>query len=196
MTGTYDCYAISVASLCWPPDLEIAPQCFSSCSPLPANLSQENAPMRLQYPPNTGGDTANENYCRDSPNPGSLTSPCQGAQITPGAVQFYFPGSACMTQNSTGFTYVFSGLQYNWIVIYAPATNTCSPTDTLNGSSGTQYIGTIYTPSDNWKINGGNRAPLAGQVICNTATIQGGAQVGIDFNPNYAPAPPAARLIN
>jgi len=43
---------------------------------------------------------------------------------------------------------------------------------------------------------GGNRAPLAGQVIVYTATVSGGASVGIDFNPNYAPAPPAARLIN
>ena len=28
------------------------------------------------------------------------------------------------------------------------------------------------------------------------AKVTGSASVGIDFNPNYAPAPPAARLIN
>jgi hypothetical protein len=33
-------------------------------------------------------------------------------------------------------------------------------------------------------------------VIAYTASIKGAAAVGIDFNPNYAPAPPAARLIN
>jgi hypothetical protein len=71
-----------------------------------------------------------------------------------------------------------------------------SPGNKLNGGSATQFIGTIYTPGSSWTINGGNRAPLAGQVICYSATIAGGATVGIDFNPNYGPAPPAARLVN
>ena len=194
LTGTYDCYSQTHAPLCWPPDLELAPQCFSSCPP-PANLlAQENAAMSLEYPPYTGGDVSNENYCQPPPNPGDPTSPCVGAQITPGAVQFYFPSGSCMTQNAQGATYVFSGLQYNWIIIYAPASNTCS--NILNGGASTQYIGTIYTPGGNWRINGSDRSPLAGQVICYTATVTGSAQVGIDFNPNYSPAPPAARLIN
>jgi hypothetical protein len=114
--------------------------------------------------------------------------------VAPGAVQFYFPAGSCMSQNAQGATYVFGGIQYNWIVIYAPSSNTCS--GTMNGGSSTQYIGTIYTPGENWTINGGNRSPLAGQVICFTAFVSGAAAVGIDFNPNYAPAPPAARLIN
>ena len=79
-------------------------------------------------------------------------------------------------------------------MIYAPPGNTCA--EKLNGGSSTQYIGTIYTPGADWTINGGNRSPLAGQVICYTAKVSGSAAVGIDFNPNYAPAPPAARLIN
>jgi hypothetical protein len=33
-------------------------------------------------------------------------------------------------------------------------------------------------------------------VIVFSAKVAGGAAVGIDFNPNYSPAPPAARLIN
>ena len=33
-------------------------------------------------------------------------------------------------------------------------------------------------------------------VVAYTATVTGSSAVGIDFNPNYAPAPPAARLIN
>ena len=81
-------------------------------------------------------------------------------------------------------------------VVPAPPVSGISCFNTLNGSSSTQYIGTIYTPTADWKINGGNRSPLAGQVIAYTATLKGGASVGIDFNPNYAPAPPAARLIN
>jgi hypothetical protein len=190
----YNCYSQTHAPNCWPPDLEVAPQCFSNCPP-PANLlSQENAPMSLEYPPYTGGDIANENYCQPPPNPGDPNSPCQGATITPGAVQFYFPPGACFSQNAQGATYVFSGEQYNWIVIYAPTSNTCN--NTLNGGASTQYIGTIYTPGANWTINGSDRSPLAGQVICYTAKVSGAGQVGIDFNPNYAPAPPAARLIN
>jgi hypothetical protein len=99
-----------------------------------------------------------------------------------------------MTQNAQGATYVFGGRQYNWIVIYSPPANTCA--NKLNGGSATQFIGTIYTPGAGWTINGGNRAPLAGQVICYTATVTGSAAVGIDFNPNYGPVPPSARLIN
>ena len=188
------CYAQTRTKNCQPPDDEIAPQCFSNCPPPPGFLSQENAPEALQYPPYTGGDVSNENYCVPSPNPGNPLAACETAQVTPGAVQFYFPAGSCFTQNAQGATYVFSGLQYNWLVIYAPATNTCS--NTLNGGASTQFIGTLYTPGANWTINGGNRSPLAGQVIVYTAFVSGGASVGVDFNPNYSPAPPAARLIN
>lgn len=188
------CFASFRTFNCVPPDDEQQPQCFSSCPP-PANLlSQENAPMSLEYPPYTGGDVANENYCQTSPDPGDPTAPCADATVTPGAVQFYLPAGACVTQNAQGATYVFAGEQYNWIIIYSPPANTCN--ETMNGGSSTQYIGTIYTPQANWTINGGNRSPLAGQVICYTAKVSGGGAVGIDFNPNYAPAPPAARLIN
>jgi hypothetical protein len=110
-------------------------------------------------------------------------------------VQFYFPNGACFSQNANAGTFVFSGAQYDWIVIYQPPNSaTCS--DILNGSAATSFIGTIYTPSTNFDINGGDRSPLSGQVICNQAKVSGGASVGIDFNPNYSPAPPAARLIN
>ena len=190
-----ECFSALRNFNCVPPDQEVSPQCFSSCPP-PANLlSQENAPMRLEFNPYTGGDIANENYCQPPPGPpGDTSAPCQGAQVTPGAVQFYFPPGSCMTQNAQGATYVFAGLQFNWIVIYSPPANTCN--NNMNGGASTQYIGTIYTPGANLSINGGDRSPLAGQVICYTAVVSGGGEVGIDFNPNYAPAPPAARLIN
>jgi hypothetical protein len=194
LTPTLLCYAQTRTANCQTPDNEIAPQCFSSCPPPAGLLSQDNAAFSLEYPPYTGGDVANENYCQVSPNPGNPNSPCATAKITPGAVQFYLPAGACLDQEAQGATYVFSGEQYNWISIYEPASNTCS--NTMNGGSSTQYIGTIYTPGAGWTINGGNRAPLAGQVICYTASVSGSGQVGVDFNPNYSPAPPAARLIN
>ena len=194
LSPTNVCFAQTRTQLCLGPDDERAPQCFSSCPPPAGLLSQENAPMSLEYPPYTGGDVANENYCVVSPNPGDINAPCATAKVTPGAVQFYFPNGSCLTQNAQGATYVFAGEQYNWIVIYSPPGNACA--NSMNGGASTQYIGTIYTPSADWTINGGDRSPLAGQVICYTATVSGAGAAGIDFNPNYAPAPPAARLIN
>ena len=188
------CYAQTRTLGCVPPAWEDAPWCFSNCPP-PANLlSQQNADMSLEYPPYLSGDVANENYCQPSPNPGNINSPCLGSAVTPGGVQFYFPAGSCFNQNSQGATYVFAGVQFNWIVIYAPTANTCAAT--MNGGASTQYIGTIYTPGMDWTISGGDRSPLAGQVICSTAKVSGGGQAGIDFNPNYSPVPPAARLIN
>ena len=194
LSPTSLCFAQTRTANCQAPDNEISPQCFSSCPPPPSLLSQENAPFSLQYPPYTGGDVSNENYCQVSPIPGDPNSPCATAKITPGALQFYFPAGSCFSQNAQGATYVFAGEQYNWISIYAPATNTCN--ETMNGGAATQFIGTIYTPGANWSISGGDRSPLAGQLICYTASVTGGGSVGIDFNPNYSPAPPAARLIN
>ena len=194
LSQTVLCFAQSRSALCQPPDDETGPQCFQSCPPT-ASTPQENAAMSLEYPPYTGGDIANENYCVVSPNPGDPNSPCTTAKVTPGAVQFYFPPSQCMDQNGGGYTHVFSGEQYNWIIIYAPPGSAC-PSEVLNGNAFTQYIGTIYTPSASWSILGTDKAPLAGQVICYTASVTGNGSAGIDFNPNYAPAPPAARLIN
>ena len=196
MSPTKQCFAQTRSTLCQPPDDELAPQCFSNCPPPAGLLSQENAAMSLEYFPWPGGDVANENYCQLTPpaGTGDPNAPCATAKITPGAVQFYFPNGSCLDQNAQGATYVFSGEQYNWIVIYQVPGSACA--NSLNGGASTQYIGTIYTPSADWKINGGDRSPLAGQVIAYTASIKGAAAVGIDFNPNYAPAPPAARLIN
>jgi hypothetical protein len=191
----HQCFAQVRAVGCETPDDETAPQCFQSCPPA-ASTPQENAAMALEYAPYTGGDVANENYCVVSPNPGDPNAPCAPAKVTPGAVQFYFPNGACFDQNGGGYTHVFSGEQYNWIVIYSPPGASCAVTQKLNGNASTQYIGTIYTPSSNWDILGTDKAPLAGQVICYTASVTGNGSAGIDFNPNYSPAPPAARLIN
>jgi len=139
------------------------------------------------------GDRANENQCWPQTR-GTLTQPCNGAAVTPGAVQFAFPTSAdCLHENGNGGTEVFSGRQYDFIIIWFSPTNTCSPI--LNGGSFTQYIGTIYMPAANLTIDGGNKAPVAGQVIVYTAYFGGGAGISIDYNPDTAPAPPAARLV-
>ena len=197
LTPTAQCFAQTRATLCQPPDDEYPPQCIAACA---SGLPQENAPQQLQYPPYTGGDVANENYCVISPNPGDTAAPCQSAKVTPGAVQFYFPVNQCLDQNANGVTHVFSGEQYNWIVIYevpgTPTTCASGTENTINGSAFTQYIGTIYSPSAQWTLSGTDTAPLAGQVITYSATVIGNNTTGILFNPNYSPAPPAARLIN
>ncbi len=190
------CYAQTRSQLCQAPDDEGAPQCFASCPPSNA-VPASNADMALEYPPYTGGDVANENYCVISPNPGDVNAPCTSAKVTPGAVQFYFPAGSCLDQKGNGTSHVFSGEQYNWSVIYQqPGALSACGTQNMNGNAETQYIGTIYSPTQSWSILGSDTSPLAGQVICYTALVQGSANVGIDFNPNYAPAPPAARLIN
>jgi Flp pilus assembly protein TadG len=193
LTPTNLCFAQARTQLCQTPDDELAPQCFANCPPA-ASVPQSNPNMDLEYPPYTGGDVANENYCVVSPNPGNQSTPCATAKVTPGAVQFYFGTSDCLDQNGNGSTHVFSGEQYNWIIIYQVNGNVCS--QKLNGNAETQYIGTIYSPTASWDILGSDTSPLAGQVICYTAEVTGSANVGIDFNPNYSPAPPAARLIN
>jgi Flp pilus assembly protein TadG len=196
LTPTNLCFAQARSQLCQTPDDELGPQCFANCPPA-ASVPESNPNMALEYPPYTGGDIANENYCVVSPNPGNPAAPCTTAKVTPGAVQFWFgPGSGdCLDQNGNGSTHVFSGEQYNWIVIYQVPGNTCSY-QKLNGNAETQYIGTIYSPTASWDILGSDTSPLAGQVICYAAKVTGSANVGIDFNPNYSPAPPAARLIN
>ena len=188
---------------CAAPWDEATPHCFLTCAL--NTVPQDNSPMTLQYPPYNGGDLANENLCQYTPvSPsGDPNQPCTAAKVTPGAVQFYFPvGNNCLDQNGNGSTHVFSGEQYNWIVIYqqpstaptAPATY--CPSQKLNGNAFTQYIGTIYSPTSGWDILGSDTSPVAGQVIAWTATVTGSGNTGIDFNPNYSPAPPAARLIN
>ena len=197
LTTSKLCDAQARTELCQPPDDELAPQCITTCG---SGLPQENAAMQLEYNPYTGGDVANENYCVLSPDPGDTLAPCYGATVTPGAVQFYFPVNQCLNQTGNGVTHVFSGLQYNWIIIYevagTPTTCSTGSANTINGSAFTQYIGTIYSPSAQWTISGTDTAPLAGQLITYSATIIGNNTSGILFNPNYSPAPPAARLIN
>jgi hypothetical protein len=197
LTTTAQCFAQSRAQLCQTPDDETPAQCITAC--LAGTLPQDNAAMALQYPPNGGGDVANENYCVISPNPGDVNAPCATAKVTPGAVQFYFPGGQCLDQNGNGSTHVFGGEQYNWILIYQVSVTPVPPvscSNSLNGSAFTQYIGTIYSPTADWRLSGTDTAPLAGQVIAWSATVIGNNTTGILFNPNYSPAPPAARLIN
>ena len=176
---------------CNPPDGERAP--------VAAGLPNESPARGL---PATG-DRADEDQCR-AQSGADPNFPCAGAQVTPGAIQFYFPPNACFNQQGNGGAVVYSGYQYNWIVVFAPG-NTSPPTpptpnscagNNLSGSSATEFKGTIYLPTGSITINGSAaKAPVAGQVICYNALIDGSSGVAIGFDPNLAPAPPSARLI-
>ena len=130
-----------------------------------------------------GGDRANENDCQPSTSTNS-TAPCTGAQVTPGAVQAYFPAGACLTQTAKTISW-FGGFQYNNIAVYAPAANTCSVSLSGRASFGSQ---TIYWPAGGWTVSGNGGAPLAGEVVVNTLTAQGNGVLTIAFDQQSAPA--------
>ena len=152
----------------------------------------ETAPLYSGGPPgppardivsNGGGDRANEHDCQPSTGTNSA-APCVGAQVTPGAIQAYFPTGACFTQTAKTIDW-FGGFQYNNIVIYGPATNTCSVSIAGRASFGS---GAIYWPASNWTVTGNGGAPLAGEVIVNTFTAQGNGVLTIAFDQQSAPA--------
>ncbi|HEY8680734.1 MAG TPA: pilus assembly protein TadG-related protein [Candidatus Dormibacteraeota bacterium] len=147
---------------------------------------------------NGDGDRANEHECRPQLSSSTL-APCAGATVTPGAVQFYFPPNACLniqgsTNSNFGDLFIYGGIQYKGIVLYAPATNTCSLMK-LAGGSQTTLIGTIYMPSATFNIRGGSHTAVQGQVIVGQAAIDGTSGTAITYDPGLAPPSPGAKLI-
>jgi Flp pilus assembly protein TadG len=162
-----------------------------------ASGAPNQSPLR-DIASNGGGDRADEHECRVQTSP-NILAPCQGATVTPGAVQFYFPPNACIaiqgsTNSNFGDLFIFGGLQYYGIVLYAPATNTCSLMK-LAGGSQTTLIGTVYTPGSNFNIQGGAQTAVQGQCIVGTAVINGTSGTAITYDPGLAPPAPGAKLI-
>ena len=114
-------------------------------------------------------------------------------------MQFYFPPNNCLsiqgsTNSNFGDLWIFGGLQYYGIVLYAPVNNSCSLMK-LAGGSETTLIGTIYTPGANFNIQGGSHTAVQGQVIVGTASIDGTSGTAITYDPGLAPPAPGAKLI-
>ena len=157
-----------------------------------------SSPLRDIYA-NGGGDRADENQCRVQGSGASAASPCSGATVTPGAVIFYFPtsGSCYSIQGppagGSGDLYIFGGLQYRGITIYAPPTNAC--TTKLAGGASTTIIGTIYMPAASLTVYGNSSTAISGQVIVGSATINGTSGTAITYNPALSPPAPGSRLI-
>jgi hypothetical protein len=159
--------------------------------PLRSNLPNENA--NLAAPP--AGDRANENHC-DTTAGALATCP---APITPGAVAFYIPSGGCVNDTSDGDVYIFSGYQYNWMVLYEPGlsnppANTCS--NTLGAATDSAFIGLIYTPAASISVQKAStfRTDEGGGVIANTLTFGGQLPTIIGDTVDYGPVPQASRL--
>jgi hypothetical protein len=175
-------FALPFTSGAYPPDPETAPV---------ANGLPNQNPDRATAP---AGDRANENQCDST---GGTLVTCAGP-ITPGAVVYYIPTGACLTDPNGGDNYVFSGYQFNWMAIYEPGTgyppaNTCS--NVMGASTASAYIGLVYTPAAAMSIptSSGFRVEATGGVIADTVTFTGQLPT-ITGSSSYMPVPPAAKL--
>lgn len=159
----------------------------SETAPIAVGLPNQNAP-RLA---GAAGDRANENNCETS---GGAYASCPGA-ITPGAVEFYLPTPACMTNANTADTYLFSGYQYDWLALYEPASNGCA--NSLGAESNTAFVGLVYTPGASMTVSSPYSFEVAGTggLIADTIRFNG-TLPSINFGSGYAPVPFAARLVS
>jgi len=167
----------------YPPDGETAP--------LHSNLPNENA--NRANPPH--GDRANENQCDTVA--AALTT-CAGP-ITPGAVAFVIPSGGCLNDTTSGDNVVFSGYQYNWMVVYEagaayPPANTCS--NFIGAASDSAFVGFFYAPSASITISKASsfRTDEVGGVMGNTVTFTGQLPTILGDPAEYGPVPPAAKL--
>jgi len=118
----------------YPPDPEL--------QPLNSNSANQSPPRAT--PP--AGDRADENQCDTV---GGVQTTCPAA-VTPGAVEFLIPSGGCLNATTKGDNYLFSGYQYDWVVVYEPGlsqppANTCA--NVLGASSESAFIGLVYLPA-------------------------------------------------
>jgi Flp pilus assembly protein TadG len=166
--------------------------------PLVSSLPNTDPPAAT--PPR--GDLANENHCVDPATGNNVACP---SAWTPGAVVFLIPGSngtsPCLDLHGGGDIYLFSGNQYQRVVLFMPGPeqssqpNTCT-TNKVNGNGFTTLIGIFYMPAASVTINGNSayQATIAGGVIAWTASIIGNGKVAITADPTLRTWPPTVRL--
>ena len=159
-------------------------------APLRVNLPNQN-PDRAAPP---AGDRANENQCDTIV--GAPTT-CPGP-ITPGAVEFYIPSGGCLNATTSADNFLFSGYQYDWLMVYEPGAayppaNTCS--NVLGAAADSAWVGLIYTPSAGLTVNKAAtfRTEATGGLMAYTLAFSGQLP-DIIGSVAYQPAPPASRL--
>ena len=173
-----------------PPDIQTLP--------VAAGLPNSDPPSAT--PPR--GDLANSTHCVD-PTTGSAVA-CPSAW-TVGAVTIFIPGggstSVCLNLQGGGDIFLYTGYQYQRILVYEPGPEQPAPPNTCNnnvaGHGITSLIGIFYMPAANVTIIGSSSylATIAGGVISWTATIKGNGGVSIMADPTLRTFPSAVRLI-
>jgi len=166
-------------STAYPPDGERSPLAFGLPNQNPARGAGAT------------GDRANENNCKSMAN---TYVTCPGP-VTPGAVVLYYPAGGCLSAGNASDAYVFSGYQYNWVMVYEPAANTCS--NVVGAAGNSAYIGLFYAPGASVSITSPYIAQAAGTggIIASSVAFTG-TLPRIVYSAAYAPVPPAARLLS
>jgi Flp pilus assembly protein TadG len=166
---------------------------------MPLGAGLPNADPAPGTPPR--GDMANAGHCVNLTTGVAVACP---SAWTVGAVQFYIPGggnaSTCLNLEGGGDMYVYSGYQYQRILLYEPGPEQQPPANTcLNNVAGhglTSLIGIFYVPAASVTIIGSSSflATIAGGVIAWNATIKGNGGVSIIADPTLRTWPSAVRL--
>src|SRR5450759_1657960 len=159
--------------------------------PLRVNLPNQN-PDRAAPP---GGDRANENQCDTI---GGAATTCPGA-VTPGAVEFYIPSGGCLNATASADNFLFSGYQYDWIMVYEPGqsyppANTCT-TNLMGAQADSAWVGLIYMPAAILTVQkaASFRTEATGGLLADMIIFSGQLPTIIG-SANFQPAPPASRL--
>lgn len=177
----------------WAPNALAAPRTTGAyppdppTAPLQASLPNQNAGRGV----GAAGDRANENACENVA--GTLVT-CPSA-ITPGAVETFLPAGACLNAGGGGNNYFFSGYQYDWVSLYEPPGNTCA--NSFGALSNSAFIGLVYAPSASGSFVSADvfDGPGTGGLLMDTFSFQAPLPA-INYNPAFAPIPPASHLIN
>jgi hypothetical protein len=116
-------------------------------------------------------------------------------------VAFVIPSGGCLNDTTSGDNVVFSGYQYNWMVVYEPGAayppaNTCS--NFIGAASDSAFVGFFYAPSAAITISKASsfRTDEVGGVMGNTLTFTGQLPTILGDAAEYGPVPPAAKLIS
>ncbi|GAC1336042.1 MAG: hypothetical protein NVSMB17_19550 [Candidatus Dormibacteria bacterium] len=182
-SATYDTPVFPGTTGPAPPD-SLVPNSFDPSLP-------NQSPPRAVAPNGTAtGDLANQNSCADA---SGARAYCRAA-VTPGAVLLKVTGTGCVNVKNLpgGDLHIFSGYQYNWILLHEPPTSTC--TNTWSGKSNSAALGQVYTPGAGFNLDGtaALRAPTGG-IVAATVSVNNST---VTFEAAYAPLPPATRLNN
>ena len=186
----------TILSVAFAPNPFVAPGVLGAYAP-----SGETPPLRINLPNQNpdranppGGDRANENQC-DTIVGAPMRCP---GPVTPGAVEFYIPNGGCLNATTLADNFLFSGYQYNWIMVYEPGAsyppaNTCS--NLIGAEADSAWVGLIYTPSASLTVQKAAtfRTEATGGLLADTLIISGQLPTIIG-SADYRPAPPGARL--